>query len=122
MGAAMSRVLVTGGAGFMGSQLVRTLSASGWDVVVLDKLTYAGNRAFLEGVKHTFIEGDVSDPSAVAAAMADVDAVVHMAPRATLPVSPHPRPLLAHQHPRDTGDAGCGPSCRHRPVHSHLDR
>ena len=79
MGAAMSRVLVTGGAGFMGSQLVRTLSASGWDVVVLDKLTYAGNRAFLEGVKHTFIEGDVCDPSAVAAAMADVDAVVHMA-------------------------------------------
>ena len=47
-------------------------------MVVLDKLTYAGT-AFLEGVKHTFIEGDVCDPSAVAAAMADVDAVVHMA-------------------------------------------
>lgn len=75
----MSRVLVTGGAGFMGSQLVRTLSNSGWDVVVFDKLTYAGNRAFLEGVKHTFIEGDVCDPVAVAAAMSDVDAVVHMA-------------------------------------------
>ena len=75
----MSRVLVTGGAGFMGSQLVRTLSGSGWDVVVLDKLTYAGNRAFLDGVKHTFIEGDVCDPVAVAAAMSDVDAVVHMA-------------------------------------------
>ena len=47
-------VLVTGGAGFMGSQLVRSLAATGRDVVVYDKLTYAGNRAFLDGVEHTF--------------------------------------------------------------------
>ena len=75
----MSRVLVTGGAGFMGSQLVRTLAGSGWDVVVLDKLTYAGNQAFLEGVPHTFVHGDVCDPVTVAKTMSDVDAVVHMA-------------------------------------------
>ncbi len=75
----MSRVLVTGGAGFMGSQLVRTLGASGHDVVVYDKLTYAGNRAFLDGVAHTFIEGDVCDAASVAAALDGVDAIVHMA-------------------------------------------
>ena len=57
----MSRVLVTGGAGFMGSQLVRSLGAAGFEVVVLDKLTYAGNRAFLDGVDHQFIVGDVCD-------------------------------------------------------------
>jgi len=75
----MSRVLVTGGAGFMGSQLVRSLSAGGRDVVVYDKLTYAGNREFLEGVPHTFIHGDVCDPVGVAAALDGIDAVVHMA-------------------------------------------
>lgn len=75
----MSRILVTGGAGFMGSQLVRTLAGADWDVVVLDKLTYAGNRAFLAGVDHQFIAGDVCDSSAVKAAMEGADAVVHMA-------------------------------------------
>jgi dTDP-glucose 4,6-dehydratase len=75
----MSCILVTGGAGFMGSQLVRTLAGAGWDVVVLDKLTYAGRRAFLEGVSHRFIEGDVCDEAAVRGALEGVDAVVHMA-------------------------------------------
>jgi dTDP-glucose 4,6-dehydratase len=75
----MSRVLVTGGAGFIGSQLVRSLVAAGWDVVVLDKLTYAGNTAFLDGVEHQLIVGDVCDETAAAAAMSGIDAVVHMA-------------------------------------------
>ena len=48
------RVLVTGGAGFIGSHFVRRLAAGGDEVVVLDKLTYAGNRANLEGVEHEF--------------------------------------------------------------------
>ncbi len=44
------RVLVTGGAGFIGSHFVRRLSRAGVDVAVLDKLTYAGNPANLAGV------------------------------------------------------------------------
>jgi len=75
----MSRILVTGGAGFMGSQLVRALADAGWDVVVLDKLTYAGHRAFLEGVPHRLIVGDVCDVEVVHGAMVGVEAVVHMA-------------------------------------------
>ena len=55
------RVLVTGGAGFIGSHFVRRLAAAGDEVVVLDKLTYAGNRANLDGVEHEFHEGDIAD-------------------------------------------------------------
>ena len=51
------RVLVTGGAGFIGSHFVRRLAARGDEVVVLDKLTYAGNPANLDGVEHEFVAG-----------------------------------------------------------------
>jgi dTDP-glucose 4,6-dehydratase len=73
------RVLVTGGAGFIGSQFVRRLAAAGDDVVVLDKLTYAGNRANLEGVEHEFHHGDIADPDAVARAAEGCDAIVNFA-------------------------------------------
>ena len=64
------RLLVTGGAGFIGSHFVRRLAAAGEDVVVLDKLAYSGNRANLEGVRHEFVQGDICDPDAVAEAAA----------------------------------------------------
>jgi len=48
------RVLVTGGAGFIGSHFVRRLAGQGTEVAVLDKLTYAGNPANLEGIEHEF--------------------------------------------------------------------
>ena len=68
------RILVSGGAGFIGSHFVKRLLAAGEDVVVLDKLTYAGNPANLpEGVE--LLEGDIADPDAVARA-GDVEAVV----------------------------------------------
>src|SRR5215218_5737945 len=73
------RVLVTGGAGFIGSHFVRRLAAAGSDVVVLDKLTYAGNPANLEGVEHEFFHGDICDPDAVAEAAAGCDAIVNFA-------------------------------------------
>jgi dTDP-glucose 4,6-dehydratase len=73
------RVLVTGGAGFIGSQFVRRLAGRGDEVVVLDKLTYAGNRANLEGVEHEFHHGDIADADAVARAAEGCEAIVNFA-------------------------------------------
>ncbi len=83
------RVLVTGGAGFIGSHYVRRAlggayaSLSDAEVVVFDKLTYAGNEANLAPVRDdprlTFVHGDICDAVAVAAVMTGVDLVVHFA-------------------------------------------
>jgi len=73
------RVLVTGGAGFIGSHFVRRLVRAGEDVVVFDKLTYSGNRANLEDVEHEFAHGDICDADAVAEAAAGCDAIVNFA-------------------------------------------
>lgn len=76
------RVLVTGGAGFIGANFVRYARAChpAWEIVVLDKLTYAGNTenlADLAGI--TFIQGDIANPDDVQQAMAGADAVVNFA-------------------------------------------
>ncbi|HEY7537135.1 MAG TPA: dTDP-glucose 4,6-dehydratase [Gaiellaceae bacterium] len=73
------RVLVTGGAGFIGSHFVKRLVAAGEEVVVLDKLTYSGNPANLEGVEHEFHQGDIADADAVAAAARGCEAIVNFA-------------------------------------------
>jgi dTDP-glucose 4,6-dehydratase len=73
------RVLVTGGAGFIGSHFVKLLAAHGDEAVVLDKLTYSGNLANLKGVAHELHEGDIADAAAVAAAGEGCDAVVNFA-------------------------------------------
>ena len=78
------RILVTGGAGFIGSNFVRyVLTHSDDEVVVLDKLTYAGNPANLADVsadtRYRFIHGDIADAETVAGAMRDVTAVVNFA-------------------------------------------
>jgi len=73
------RVLVTGGAGFIGSHFVKRLVAGGDDAVVLDKLTYAGNPANLEGTGVELVVGDIADPEAVARAAAGCDAIVNFA-------------------------------------------
>ena len=73
------RVLVTGGAGFIGSHFAKLLVARGDEVVVLDKLTYSGNRANLEGAAVELLEGDICDHEAVAEAGAGAEAVVNFA-------------------------------------------
>jgi len=73
------RVLVTGGAGFIGSHFVKRLVAAGDDVVVLDKLTYAGNPANLDGVGVELVVGDIADPDAVGRAALGCDAIVNFA-------------------------------------------
>src|SRR3954454_6524097 len=73
------RILVTGGAGFIGSHCAKRLAAAGEEVVVLDKLTYSGNRANLEGAGVEFAEGDITDRDAVAAAGQGCDAILNFA-------------------------------------------
>jgi len=72
-----SRVLVTGGAGYIGSHAVRALCDLGLDVVVLDSLL-TGHRAAVDP-RASFLLGDVRDPAAVAEAMHGADAVLHFA-------------------------------------------
>jgi len=76
------RLLITGGAGFIGSNFVHARLAAGDDVTVLDKLTYAGHLENLEGAldRIRFIEGDICDPEQVHAAFAPrPDAVINFA-------------------------------------------
>jgi dTDP-glucose 4,6-dehydratase len=73
------RVLLTGGAGFMGSAVARQLVDEGHAVTVLDALTYAGSRAHLESCDLRFVHGDVCDPVGISALVEGSDVVVHMA-------------------------------------------
>ncbi|MDQ3066007.1 MAG: dTDP-glucose 4,6-dehydratase [Actinomycetota bacterium] len=73
------RVLVTGGAGFIGSHFAKRLLAAGDDVRVLDKLTYSGNPANLEGTEIELVVGDICDAQGVAGAAAGCDAIVNFA-------------------------------------------
>ena len=73
------RLLVTGAAGFIGSAYVR-LAAEEHEVVVLDKLTYAGRRENLEGVDGvTLVVGGIEEPDLVHSVMKGCDAVVNFA-------------------------------------------
>jgi dTDP-glucose 4,6-dehydratase len=73
------RILVTGGAGFIGSHCAKRLAAMGDEVVVLDKLTYSGNRANLEGADVEFVRGDISDRDAVSGAAEGCAAILNFA-------------------------------------------
>ena len=81
----MIDVLVTGGAGFIGSNYVRhAIAAHGdWRVTTLDKLTYAGRMENLKDVldhpRHRFVKGDIVDATVAAPLVAAADIVVHFA-------------------------------------------
>ncbi len=78
----MSRtILITGGAGFIGSNLARWLTGRGHRVRILDDLSI-GLLRYLEGVPHDLHRGSLADPDAVRGAVSGVDAVVHLAARA----------------------------------------
>jgi dTDP-glucose 4,6-dehydratase len=77
----MSRLLVTGGAGFIGSNFVHYLvENTDAEITVLDKLTYAATREAVEGLERVeLVVGDIADPDLVEPLVAQHDAVVHYA-------------------------------------------
>jgi nucleoside-diphosphate-sugar epimerase len=74
----INKALVTGGAGFIGSNVVRFLLDKGWKVRVIDNLS-SGYRINLDGLDVEFIEGDITDAQATYGACEGVDTVFHLA-------------------------------------------
>lgn len=93
-------IIVTGGAGFIGSNFVHFVyrERPDWHITVLDALTYAGNRANLDGLDSnlvTFIEGNICDAELVDRLVSENDAVVHYAAESHNDNSlQNPRPFL----------------------------
>ncbi|MHA7200244.1 dTDP-glucose 4,6-dehydratase [Arthrobacter alkaliphilus] len=95
----MQKILVTGGAGFIGSNFVHYLVANtDASVTVLDKLTYAGNPESISGLPEdrvNLVKGDIADAGLVDGLVADADVVVHYAAESHNDNSLHdPRPFL----------------------------
>lgn len=95
------KLLVTGGAGFIGSNFILYWMREHPDdsIINLDKLTYAGNLENLASVEHdphyAFIQGDICDPAVVAGAMKGIDVVVHFAAESHVDRSIHdPAPFI----------------------------
>ena len=89
-------VLVTGGAGFIGSHLVERLLSEGSSVRVLDNLSTGRRENLPKSGKVEFIEGDICDSSAVESAVLGVNAIVHLAAVASVQASIDD-PLGTHQ-------------------------
>jgi dTDP-glucose 4,6-dehydratase len=80
----MTKLLITGGAGFIGTNLIRHLLARyDYEIVNLDKLTYAGNRnnlrEFEDDKRYRFVQGDICDPATVTEAIEGAWGVVNLA-------------------------------------------
>lgn len=94
----MRKIIVTGGAGFIGSNFVHYLyhTRPDWQITVLDALTYAGNKANLDGLDEsrvTLVVGDICDQNLVDQLVSEHDAVVHFAAES------HNDNSLANPHP-----------------------
>jgi len=79
-------ILVTGGAGFIGSNLGRLVTGRGDRLRILDDLSI-GRLEYLSGVPHELVRGSLADPAAVRTAVNGVSAIVHLAARAGIPDS-----------------------------------
>lgn len=94
------KIIVTGGAGFIGSNFVHYVyrERPDWHITVLDALTYAGNKANLDGLdpsRVTFVEGNITDAQLVDELVANNDAVIHYAAESHNDNSlQNPRPFL----------------------------
>ncbi len=93
------KVLITGGAGFIGSNYVHysLTHHPDWEIVVLDKLTYAGNLDNLKDIRDriTFIQGDITNPEDIARAVNGVDCVLNFAAESHVDRSLRdPRPFI----------------------------
>jgi UDP-glucose 4-epimerase len=80
------KVLVTGGAGFIGSHIVEHFQGKADEIRVLDNLR-SGYRKNLQGLEHTFIEGSITDRAVVKEAVDGVDYIFHMAAMISVPES-----------------------------------
>ena len=122
------RLLVTGGAGFIGSNFARYWVEQHPEdhVVVYDVLTYAGNRPNLSDIEDriVFVQGDICDPDAAEKALRgeEIDTIVHFAAEShnSLAVL-EPGPLLPDQRARDPDHARGGPPGRRGPLPPRLD-
>ncbi|MGY4893761.1 MAG: dTDP-glucose 4,6-dehydratase [Candidatus Saccharimonadota bacterium] len=94
------KIIVTGGAGFIGSNFVHHVykERPDWNITVLDALTYAGNKANLEGLdpsRVTLVKGDITDSDLVDKLVASHDAIIHYAAESHNDNSlQNPRPFL----------------------------
>ena len=78
---ARTTILITGGAGFIGSNFVRAVQRERpeWRIRVLDSLTYAGDKRRLAGIDLDFVVGDIADPESARLAVDGADLVVNFA-------------------------------------------
>jgi UDP-glucose 4-epimerase len=81
-----ARVLVTGGAGFIGANLVRLLLRHGWSVIVLDNFS-SGRREYLDGLPVQVVEGDILDRDLVTELVPSCNSVIHLAAQTGVPGS-----------------------------------
>ncbi|MAT96915.1 MAG: epimerase [Anaerolineaceae bacterium] len=82
----MKKVLITGGAGFIGANLVRRLLVEGYAIRVLDNFA-TGQRTYLAGLAIELVEGDILNRAVVETAVHDVDGVIHLAAQTSVPDS-----------------------------------
>ena len=94
----MERFLITGGAGFIGSNICRQLVSEGCFVRVVDNLI-TGNKANLDGIidKIEYIEADMGDPNIAGGLMKDIDIVLHQGAVPSVPKSVDD-PATTHKH------------------------